>query len=223
MYLGLSSGLVGWWTFDGNDTGTTSVLDRSGNGTLGYFRNGTQKVIGKIGQGIKFDGVIGGVDLGTSAVLDLRNSVSVSAWYFATATPPSGHIFDIYAAGAAAGVGVENYLSVSYNFGESLVQWCLGGSASCEEYQYTPTSKDGRWIHFAGTWDGVVRKLYMDGAFISQTSQSGTLSDLSNSASIGFQSFDVQNEFCGCLIDDVRVYNRGLTADEVKRLYNMGR
>jgi Concanavalin A-like lectin/glucanases superfamily len=39
---------------------------------------------------------------------------------------------------------------------------------------------------------------------------------------IGYQADAVPGKFDGS-IDDVRIYNRALSADEIKRLYNMGR
>src|SRR3990167_10285368 len=59
-----TSGLVGYWTFDGADTVWTSstaatTLDKSGQGNTGTITNmsqSTSPVIGKIGQGLYFDG-----------------------------------------------------------------------------------------------------------------------------------------------------------------------
>ncbi|NLE07060.1 MAG: hypothetical protein GX627_00350, partial [Parcubacteria group bacterium] len=47
--LGLSTGLVGHWTFDNKDIYNTTVLDKSGNGNNGT-NNGATKTIGKLGQ-----------------------------------------------------------------------------------------------------------------------------------------------------------------------------
>jgi hypothetical protein len=37
---------------------------------------------------------------------------------------------------------------------------------------------------------------------------------------IGFN--ERNTAYCGCTLDDVRIYNRALSADEIKRLYNLG-
>lgn len=48
-----------------------------------------------------------------------------------------------------------------------------------------------------------------------------------NAADDGFNIGQIGSHFAGFyfngLIDDVRIYNRVLSADEIKRLYNMGR
>jgi hypothetical protein len=63
MSLGLSNGLAGWWTFDGEDVSgsqTTPRLidDRSGKGNSGKYWNvtGTPRAVGRIGQALSFDG-----------------------------------------------------------------------------------------------------------------------------------------------------------------------
>src|SRR5919109_3965900 len=55
--LGLTNGLVGWWTFDGSDISGVQAYDRSGNGNRGILTSGPTRTIGKIGQGLQFDGV----------------------------------------------------------------------------------------------------------------------------------------------------------------------
>ena len=54
LYIGLGSGLVGYWSFDGGDINQTKALDRSGQGNDGTLTNGATTTTGKLGQG--FDG-----------------------------------------------------------------------------------------------------------------------------------------------------------------------
>jgi hypothetical protein len=61
-YIGLSNGLVGWWTFDGNDTtlngsGLISAIDRSGNNkhaSAATVAANPSIKLGRIGQGYEF-------------------------------------------------------------------------------------------------------------------------------------------------------------------------
>jgi hypothetical protein len=54
--IGLTNGLVGWWTFDGKDISGVQTYDGSGNGNRGILTSGPVQTIGKIGQGLQFDG-----------------------------------------------------------------------------------------------------------------------------------------------------------------------
>jgi hypothetical protein len=54
-----ASGLVGYWSFNNLDV-TDKVYDRSGQGNNAYFEGGatsTAKVSGRLGQGVRFDGL----------------------------------------------------------------------------------------------------------------------------------------------------------------------
>src|SRR3989338_2465947 len=55
-YIGLTNGLVGYWSFDGKDMAGNTAYDRSGQGNNGTLTNGPTRAIGKIGQGLSFDG-----------------------------------------------------------------------------------------------------------------------------------------------------------------------
>ena len=59
LYIGLTSGLVGYWSFDGQDTfgKVNKTIDGSGNNNHGTLTNGATTTIGKLGQALSFDGV----------------------------------------------------------------------------------------------------------------------------------------------------------------------
>jgi len=77
----------------------------------------------------------------------------------------------------------------------------------------------GRWYHMCGTSDGTV-KLYLDGVQQSATStlSGGIKDDVDSSVFIGkFGRSD--SEFNGS-IDEVMIFNRSLSSDEIKSLYD---
>ncbi len=76
-------GLVGYWTFDGKNMTNATATDASGNGNNGTLTNMTRAsaaTIGKIGQGLKFNGSSSYIDYSSPATLDLRNNITMSAW-----------------------------------------------------------------------------------------------------------------------------------------------
>ena len=85
MYLGLTDGLVGYWSFDGPDmsqsTNNVWALDRSGQGNNGVLKNtatSSVRKVGKIGQGLSFDGVNDYVSTGNIAFTN--DIITVSTW-----------------------------------------------------------------------------------------------------------------------------------------------
>src|SRR3989344_3805799 len=76
-------GLIGWWTFDGKDMPSGKVNDVSGNGNHGSAINiatSTFYTVGKIGQGLKFDGVNDYVNLGNDSSIAVQFPLTLSAW-----------------------------------------------------------------------------------------------------------------------------------------------
>src|SRR5882724_7272210 len=83
--LGLNNGLVGWWTFDGKDMAGNYAFDKSGNGNRGTLTgtNGLPvRTVGKIGQGLSFDGVDDNVNVGDIDALDGASQFTISAWVY---------------------------------------------------------------------------------------------------------------------------------------------
>jgi hypothetical protein len=78
-----------------------------------------------------------------------------------------------------------------------------------------------KWYHIVGTYDGTVMKLYIDGALDNSRSYVGGIPTSDDDLIIGgYYSTDFLSN---SKIDDVRIYNRALSAAEVKQLYNAGR
>lgn len=72
------------------------------------------------------------------------------------------------------------------------------------------------WQHIVGTYDGVNRAIYINGVVSTTAAQTG--------ANIGNSTFNIGSDGLGArrfagLIDNVRVYKRGLTAAEVLSLH----
>jgi len=108
------------------------------------------------------------------------------------------------------------------------------GSSSINRVGYTTATRselfDGKWHHIVVT-AGSDYKIYLNG--ISKTittgfgSNDGMFTDTSgiDNSEIGSRNFkDLgAGKFVDGAIDDMRIYNRALSAEEVQRLYEMGR
>ena len=78
------------------------------------------------------------------------------------------------------------------------------------------------WNHLVGTYDGTTLRIYVDGVLAGSTVAVGTIDATTLDSLIGVHNSLATNFFNG-LLDDVRIYNRALSNDEIKQLYNMGR
>lgn len=86
----------------------------------------------------------------------------------------------------------------------------------------TPFTAD-RWYHLAGTWDGSTMNIYINGLFSTSTAKTGTLSTatVGTVIEIGKQGVGSNSPMQGH-IADVRIYNRALTAAEIRNIYYTG-
>ena len=94
----------------------------------------------------------------------------------------------------------------------------------------TTVMSAGQWYHVAVTSDGSIWTLYINGMSESLVSVAGSNNGLwfndmtgSHANRIANRQRSADNNFFDGLIDDVRIYNRALSATEIKRLYNMGK
>ena len=226
-YIGLNSGLVGYWSFDGKDMAGVTAYDRSGNANNGTLTNGPVRAIGKIGQGLSFDGVDDYVDSGTASVLDDLGPVSISAWIYPRSEGESG-------------VGAIVTKDTALTSGYWLLRMYSAGINSLsfiKNYSTTDliiATADNAitlntWQHITLVWDGsssaVNAKIYINATEASYVQQQNGVDTKNSDNALNLYIGNRGNSnitFDGS-IDDVRIYNRALTSDEVKRLYNLGR
>lgn len=228
----LNSGLVGWWTFDGKDTNWTTGItnDRSGNGNNGSLismSTTTSSVAGKIGQALNFNGTNQYANIGTNiASLQPGGNFSVIGWFKSTASGQQ-QIFSSYSqntnpAGFILGIDVD--ASTLHRLG-LLVGKNTGGVINTDYTTLYGTSNvdDGRWHQGVGVWDGSLMYIYVDGVLQSSVSWSGAPGyAATNYVHVGNHQTNASTNlaYFNGSIDDVRVYNRALSAQEVYRLYS---
>lgn len=222
-----------------NDSGTNKpgpVLSLPGTytyklacfGPYGSGNNGTLTgtpttgSAGEFGQAIGFSGTANQyVSVPDAAALDPTN-ITLSAWvYPTTATHVAGA--SVMCKGNGAGGEVycldfptANNLTPRFYFWKSGVSYTLSAATALTA---------NAWSHIVVTYDGVSSKMYVNGVLSnSSTPNAGPLSSNTHILSIAARQSASSNydlPFVGA-IDDVRVYSRALSSDEISTLYNGG-
>jgi len=98
----------------------------------------------------------------------------------------------------------------------------IGGSWNSELGQ----AAVNQWIHMVGVWDqGNQSTVYMNGVqgAVHSNTNNGQGSNANELLNIGGRGSADSGHNSPMMISDVRVYNRGLTSEEVMRLYDNGR
>ncbi|MEK6863619.1 MAG: LamG domain-containing protein, partial [Nanoarchaeota archaeon] len=222
-HAALSDGLVGYWTFDGPHTswtsataGTTKDLTSNGNtGTMTNMSQSTSPVIGKIGQGLKFDGTNSFVNTNSgTGIIDAQQSVTISAWVYPTSAGSYPGI--VVKSSAWAEVTAKYALELYSNTLRPKVY--MGGTGTTEA-SAIPLNK---WTHIVFTNGPGGYVIYENGASNVNGGALPAPTTSSDSWKIGAWVTSGGSGFFPGRIDDVRIYNRALSASEVNQLYKFG-
>jgi len=203
------NGLVAYYPFNGN------VNDASGNGYDGTnfsVLKGTNR-FGVASAAGQFDGTSSHVTLPTALVnlMSGTNPMSISAWVEASPVVTNTGNKSIVDIGAASQDRVFAILMSSGNLFYS--EW--GGTYNLSSG--VPIG-DNSWHHCVASYDGFNVSLYVDGGFGS--ARPAFANRLNTIGTIGVRA-DLNQEYWNGGIDDVRIYNRALPADEVAYLYRL--
>jgi len=74
------------------------------------------------------------------------------------------------------------------------------------------------WVHLAGTYDGATLRLYLNGVQVNSRAETGPIATSTNPLHIGGDS--IYGQYFQGRIDEVRIYNRALSAPEIQRDIN---
>jgi hypothetical protein len=213
------AGLVGWWKLD--ETSGRDVVDASGNGNVGKMINGEpqwQPSGGKISGALLFGGKGNWVHVANESNFDCGAEVTVAAWI-------KVNRFDKeYQAIVTKG---DSAWRLQRNQNNDTLEFACSGLVIPSGNQWgslygSSSVNDGKWHHVAGVYDGQKMYLYVDGVVDALQPASGGINTNNQPVFIGENS-EMTGRFWNGLIDDVRVYNYGLSEDRIKALYNEGK
>ncbi|MBU6427178.1 hypothetical protein KGQ27_02965, partial [Patescibacteria group bacterium] len=201
----ITNGLVGHWTFD-EGSGATAA-DSSGNGNNGTLVNGPAWVAGKIGQALSFNGTNNLVSIPGSSIFDFQGDFTVSAWVKTTSS------------GAVVGRALNNQ-SVLWRIYNGFFEYQTSGAN--DFHAWPPANyQDGNWHMVTAVVSGTQAAFWVDGVSGTPVTISGIPALSGWPIYIGADRSDGLDAYAGT-VDDVRVYNRALSASEIKQLYASG-
>ena len=232
-FVDFDNDLVGFWRMDNRNS--SYVIDESGNGNDGSIENGTSFASGKYGDGFVGDGVDNYLHVDDSLSIDSianNNEMTVCAWTYRTSNSNSH--------GAHQGVlgqywasGIHGYNRKSFAIAEGITApdggygfFVSRDGSAWQDAHSDATVALNEWHHLCGVVEnsGIV-KLYIDGVVQSDT---GSVSGIYNADApftigtywySGSSSLDSTLFFNGS-VDEVLLFNRGLSQSEIRAIYN---
>jgi hypothetical protein len=208
----VSAGLVGHWKLD-EGAGTTA-RDSSGKNNNGTLTGGPQWVAGKFGQALSFDGVDDYVQVPHSpSLIPAAGKATVSIWINAKRhTGPGGSQWQgVFAKGGAP------RLYNMYTEASGVIHFSTGPSGAYVGTLSTSQLPLNEWVNVTVVVDGRHR-YYFNGEPAGEPTLAATV-PTGGTAALTIGKTDEANFFLG-MIDEVQLYDRALTAEQVKGVFN---
>jgi len=220
----VTRGLVAYWAM--RNSGTT-VYDEWTGGINGTASGSPTfgEAYAAVGYGASFDGTDDYIDTGSAALGFTSNTtITLSMWIYplGQTSGQNGNLLNDY--NRTDAIGWITSFQADNKFGAIMLN---GGSNSRQ--RYSKALATNTWHHCVAIiyHDGTLPDVYVNGALDNDSNVSaGTMTALqmgSGNVFIGAESvFATRTRYLRGYADEVRAYNRALTADEVKQLYRMG-
>lgn len=200
------SGMTGWWPGDGN----ANDIAASNNGTL---QNDATFADGKVSQAFSFDGSDDYIEM-PSSVGDFGSSpFTVDFWMYSNNAG-----YGVYLMGRSHPDGGQGW---DIRFHESKIR--LEGTNGWDpsyNWESDASITPNLWHHVAVSSTDSLISVYIDGVFKGTTSRS-SISSAVNPFRIGYTTNYGGYPFNG-LIDEVEIFNRALSQDEIASIFNAG-
>ncbi|CDM65380.1 Concanavalin A-like lectin/glucanases superfamily [Pyrinomonas methylaliphatogenes] len=234
-------GIVAWWPMD-DPAGSAVLKDIIGGHNAAPVKSpvgaaqAPQPTAGKVGGAINFakysgSGYSGAIVANISGPLALVGSadLSIDAWIkFPPTSAPGGRHYIINKYDAPNKKGYALYIVRPPSSSSSYLEFLWGDGNNVSTVQSSASITPNQWHLVAVTFarnvggNALVVRLYVDGAQQGmQTSNVSNLGSLANAIAmmIGYQPSSADEPIT---IDELEIFNRALTAQEVQHLYSFG-
>lgn len=211
--IDLEDGLVAYYPFDGD------ANDYSGNGHNGVENGGVTYSNGPIGRSVNFDGTSGFISSNEAPLLTDR--ISIATW-----VNPKLQRFDNYTNGGIVVNGGDYEIAITAN--TNTIRYALFEVTGTSAWTDTgiPINID-MWSHIVVTYDGSNVLTYLNGLEVHRGSYSGSMPETSYKLGVGgrylSQGQSVPSDgwysFFNGKIDDLRIYDRALSTEEITALF----
>ena len=204
-----TNGLLAWWPFSGNANDYSGLendgslfdvipgMDRFSSINSAYYFRDTVNSIPIFGQ--------------NTASLNPTNGITVSAWINASSWGSDFNSNTIFANSA--------YTLSCGNNGKLFFNITKDNSTTDEVFNTNSNMSTNVWNFVVGTYDGKSTKVYINGNMVGSLPSTGKLSESNFQTIIGLNPSTIDKPFHG-FIDDVGIWNRALTSQEILALYN---
>jgi hypothetical protein len=210
------AGLVGWWKLD--EAPGSVARDSSGGGRDGTITGSPTRIAGAIGGAWEFHGkgVSGGggdqINCSSDAVMSASGPLSIALWMKPGAVDPEAKATETAPLAKALNPSWSWQLRYGWNSSKPFMGFQFNATGGSTWVYVNQNLALGEWCHVAGVYDGSTLKCYLNGTETDSKAMSGFTG--------GSWPLVIGSDGWGCDwiggIDDVRIYDGPLTAEEIR-------
>jgi Concanavalin A-like lectin/glucanases superfamily/Chitobiase/beta-hexosaminidase C-terminal domain/Viral BACON domain len=215
---------IAYWNLDIASVVGNQLLDQSGNNLIGTMSGGVTSTAGVIKEALAFDGSTGFIQFPKETATDLNTNLSLAVWVKTSNNSRKEAILSKYsAAGTESGYllrtdadgHVELHIGAHNVASKTITKLIDSGK----------TVNDGQWHHVAAVIQlGQGATFYIDGVQSSSQPLNIVPADATAPSAdlrIGVNGWQDYGTFFTGVLDDIRIYDRVISANEVAALANV--
>jgi alpha-tubulin suppressor-like RCC1 family protein len=214
-----TDGLIGHWTLD--ETSGTTANDSTANNNDGTMQNMTgaaNTVPGQDETALNFDGSAEYINIGNPALFQITGSMTIAAWVKMETNAEIKHI--VSKQGSTPDYG---WRLATAGSNDNFVMGVTSDGVAMTDRESVVLPVMGTWYHVVGVYNATAQTLdiYINGVLNNGTLTGTVPASQFNSAqnvNIG-RRLTAPNRYFDGDIDDVRIYDRPLSASEISDLY----
>ncbi|MEK6837303.1 MAG: LamG domain-containing protein, partial [Nanoarchaeota archaeon] len=231
-FVDFNRGLAGYWRFEmeGANATETNASDFTGYNNHGNLTNFGCTTLncnltggtggtgsgwtsgGKRGRALAFDGENDFVNVSDSSSLKLSGNVTLEGWVYPRLAPAAGNNYAVVGKAAAGTVDYLLFVNATHVGFNTTAQ---GVSAAVRAVTV------GAWSYVGASFDGLNVRIYVNGLLNATVAQTAALSSTSGHLAVGRLGGNSAMFFNGS-VDEVKVWNRTLSAVEINASYQGG-
>jgi hypothetical protein len=218
----IDSTCVGYWKFDeGTGTITKDSSSYGNDGTLVDYIPGNsdgntppQWIVGKFDSSLEFDGVDDFVEIPYDVSLELKSVITIEGWVKTNILDDGGQVI-IHALASGGGNN-----AVGCGFNVTRFFFVLKLNETEQVLQINNVMTIDTWYFITCTFDGSKMRIYINGKIMGTKPISGIINHTKNPWVIGSdRDGGGHDEYLNGLIDEITLYNRSKTAEEINASY----
>ena len=191
----------------------SKTYDKSGKENDATFNGDPSWVDGKYGKALDFDGDGDYLEIPHNSSINISEAITIAFWIKAPTPSAEGYI-------------IAKQSWQTYKVGllpNGKIRWTINTPSGVTDLDSLSIIGDDNWHYVVVTFDSALpnkeMKIYIDGQFDSEKDRSDVINTNDKNLLIGCETPSGTNCFDG-ILDEVMIFNRALSEDEIKALYN---